>query len=231
VTSDESGDELVLRKAGSPLVAILSELIPYVGGATHATIASYHDQLIRKRRKQFIEKIALGDIRIDDAKLRQDDFIESVLALDDAITRNARREKVALFANLLYSYIELNREVAHEEFRELLAILDVLSERELCVLASLARARARWKRLNSEQENVTKIAGSDLWDEFLREVKDRCGLTDSELLAGVLAALNRTGLYVTTTGAFLDYSGDQGRLTPLYDRFAEVVLREAQHSA
>jgi len=70
-------------------------------------------------------------------------------------------------------------------------------------------------------------------DAFLAAVRQRCFLPNRPLrgtVGGLLARLNRTGLYETFTGRFFDYAGGQGTLTPLFDRLLDLLEWEVSSS-
>jgi hypothetical protein len=220
----------IARTAETGLSAIL-QAIPHVGGsldaAVHAVIDAERERRGNERRAELLDALRRSEITVDSERLQEDEFISNYLAIDSAVTANTRRNKTALFANLLYNYMRLGSNVDHDEVPWLLQVLDSLSAREICALTSLARLRTEWSKL-SEEEKKSRSDGA-YWKEFLEKLSTHCNLRDKNTIAGILAGLNRTGLYVTTTGALLDYAGDEGRLTPLYDRFAEIVLGESKH--
>lgn len=108
-----------------------------------------------------------------------------------------------------------------DTYEEFLAVLDDLAPRE-------AKALVMLRDLEQQHPLGEKDSDSELgramrfWAEFQRRCREELGLSDDQL-PGFLARLNRTGLYRTIVGAYLDYEGDMGCTTGYFDAFIAAL--------
>ena len=78
------------------------------------------------------------------------------------------------------------------------------------------------KTIPIEEGKNALMRATAFWDTFLAEVQRETGIPVAEI-PGMLARLNRTGLYQTFIGTFLGYSGDIGYLTPNFGKFLDAL--------
>lgn len=100
-----------------------------------------------------------------------------------------------------------------------LGMLDDLSLREFNLLIKLEEYEQQHPR--KEDENELQRARR-FWDDFVVDVEQNLNIPREELEA-MLARLIRSGCYEPFVGAYFDYTGGMGKLTPLYYRLKELV--------
>lgn len=181
------------------------------GGAVDADLATYIENFQRDRLRTFFDELEAAKIPPREDLIRSEDFLHAYFATVRAVLNTRRREKIQLFAKLFSSYVKGEHVKTVDGYEEYLAVLDDLSYREFQVLLILHRCEQKTPR--NEGENDFQWA-SQFWQEFLEEVSRVVGLPQNQI-PGMLARLNRTGLYKTLTGI----SGDMGALTPNFQSF------------
>ena len=77
------------------------------------------------------------------------------------------------------------------------------------------------KHPSEKGENPLQRA-SKFWGDFESEAQKEFGL-GRDLLQGALTRLARSGMYQEITGAFTDYGGGRGYLTPMFAEFMKTL--------
>lgn len=203
----------LLRRYESSYVRPFVDLLPGVD----ATL--YHFRL--QRLHAFFDELAKGNIDLTEEQIENEDFLHAYYATVRAVANTRRREKIRLFALLFVNYIQ-NGDLCEDNtdvFDEVLAILDDLSYREFQILTILHSFETTL--LPDKDENPERWI-SHGWDDFLSAVASELGIP-SDHIQGMLARLNRTGLYETITGTFFGYRGGGGHLTPNFATFMDAL--------
>lgn len=206
------------------LAGLVPALGPLVSSATAATQALYE-----KRVRTFLERFDAAGGLITPELLAQDNGLHMVDVTLRAVVRTHREAKIDLLARLLAGAVrkEIDDE-AVDEHEEYLRIIDDLRPRELELLVILRGLETAYVPDPEWVGNkFAQVMG--IWPEFQAEARQKLGIEEDELV-GILARLNRTGLYRTLTGMALGYGGDQGATTVLFDRFIAAIDRGAAHS-
>ena len=103
---------------------------------------------------------------------------------------------------------------SYDRYEEELAIIDELGYREFIVLSILSR----YERENPLLPGMNRLQRArKFWREFEKEAAQAVEIEPAEV-EGYLQRLSRTGLYQPITGAYLDYTGGLGHLTPRFER-------------
>ena len=211
--------ELAKRYEKNPVVRALVQLIPFgVGGAADVALTTIIDNIREDRARTFFDELAARDFPLIEKEIQSEDFLHAYFATCKAALNTRRREKIRLFAQLLNSYAFKVTEF--EEFEEHLSILDGLSYREFRILVTLKK----YEEANPPKpEGENELQRADrFWDDFLSDCEAKLKIPNDEI-NGVLNRLNRTGLYQTIVGTYLNYTGDRGRLTSNFYRFIEQL--------
>jgi len=210
--------ELAKRYEKSPVIRALVQLIPLgIGGAADAALTTIISNIREDRARTFFDELAAQGLPLTEKEMQSEDFLHAYFATCKAALNTRRREKIRLFAGLLHNYASNPTEF--EEFEEHLSVLDDLSYREFQVLVILKQ----YEEANPQRQEENELKRANrFWDGFLAECATKLKIPTEEI-NGMLTRLNRTGLYQTIVGAYLDYSGDRGRLTPNFYRFIEKL--------
>jgi DNA-binding MarR family transcriptional regulator len=176
--------------------------------------------LRRARIRAFRNELTLLNIEPTEEEVRSREFMEGFIAAAARAENTTREEKIKLFARLFRSYWHegIFTPEMFDQYEEELAIIDELSYREFILLLILDR----WEQQHPLQSGMNRLqrAGT-FWAEFEKEVAGTLGVDGVEVEAH-LQRLSRTGLYQPITGAYLDYTGGLGYISP---RFARLKTR------
>lgn len=200
----------------NPLIRALVQLLPY-GSAFDVGLSTTLANIRADRARTFFDELEQTGLSLTEEQIKSEDFLHAYFATCKATLNTRRREKIKLFARLLHNYAANPTEF--EEFEGNLSVLDDLSYREFQVLVILKQ----YEETNPHRQDDNELKRARrFWDDFL----DTCAIKlkiPIEEINGMLTRLNRTGLYQTLVGAYLDYEGDIGRLTPNFYKFVQKL--------
>ncbi len=114
--------------------------------------------------------------------------------------------------------------MAADEYEDYLAVLDELSYRELCVLATLEQFEEQFPAQLDQNEHQRV---EQYWDEF-RELACRRRVVPADELDPLMMRIQRSRAYQESLGSFFGgLARGKGFLTSTYHRLAELIrLRE-----
>lgn len=214
---------LVERYEKSAVIRALVQLIPMGIGSAADTALLTRIQAIRSERARiFFDELSAGAVDLRPELLESHEFLHCYFATATAALRTQRKEKIQSLARLLRSSTLNGKITVIDQYEEFLSILDELSQRELLVLVALSELEQRHPRQGDESELQRT---NRYWDRFVQKLEADLSIPQAEVGA-VLTRLNRTGCYETITGAFFDYEGGKGKITPLFYRLKELALSE-----
>ena len=198
------------------LVRALAQLIPY-GGGVDAFLTGKLEDIRRERIAAFFEALAANRIELSEEVIGSEEFLHKYFITAKAAINTRRREKIALFGNLLANGA-LPSACDADEYEDILRILDELSFRELRALSILDSfsKRSRDRKQNDLQWTET------FWAQFERMVGSELALAKNQV-RDFMNRIARTGCYEMFTGGFMDYTGGKGKLTPTYHNLKKFV--------
>lgn len=205
----------------NPVIRALIQLVPIVSIADAALVTKI-ENIRTKRAKIFFDELGNGTVQLTQENIESEDFLHCYFSTLKAASNSHRREKISYFARLLTSSITLSEISTIDEYEEYLSILDDLSFRELDLLIVLSRYEKEYF-LQGDKNPLQRA--NRFWDQFSSEVCSKFSISNGEL-DGMLARLNRTGLYKTIIGTYAGYKGGQGELTPLYTKLEKMIRAE-----
>jgi hypothetical protein len=148
------------------------------------------------------------------------DIIRAILITTEAVTKSHREEKARSFARLLVAGIQDPPRISlGNEYEDYVGILDEVSWRELEVLALLAKFEEPHLEIHTALDYKLVVT---YWSEFLQELTTELSIPPAEI-QGLLARLNRTGLYSTLLESLWGGIGIVGNLTGTYYRLAAMI--------
>lgn len=214
-------EQLGNRYQNNPVIRGLIQLIPLgIGAAADVVLIKKVEKMRSDRAREFFDELGNGTVQLTQEMIESENFLHCYFSTVRAALNSYRKEKIRYFARLLTSSITSSEISTIDEYEEYLSILDELSFRELELLVVLSR----YEKDNFLQDDTDQIQRPNrFWDQFYSEVCSRFSLSDGEL-NGILARLNRTGLYRTIIGMYPGYTGEKGELTPLYTKL-EIMIR------
>ena len=196
-----------------------------LASASDVAIMSAIENMRHKRHRAFYDELAMGTHLLSADVIQSEDFIHDYLCSLRAAVNTRRQEKVRLCARLLLGAIRTGQ-VGSDKFEEFLAILDDLSLREFSILLILQQFLKDNPVQMLDRPDAESVFENDLqranrfWLQFEQAVSEQLRVESAEFHA-VLNRLNRTGLYESIAGTYLDYKGGRGLLTPLFDEFTD----------
>jgi hypothetical protein len=174
-----------------------------------------------RRAELFKSELIALNIDPSEERLRKGEHLEGLLATAKRVQEATNERKIRDFAAMFATYYGGGHFHSIDHFDEYLSILDELSAREIQVLLILHKHELA-SPLNGR--NHLQRANA-IWNAFALEVRDKVGI-EPEHIPAILTRIQRTGLYETITGAFLNYGGGRGYLTALFADFI-VTLKIA----
>lgn len=213
-------EELGKRYEHQPLIRALVQLIPYgIGSAMDTALVTFLNKVREERARAFFDELAKGKIVLTQEQIANEDFLHAYFATARAALNTRRREKIKLFGRLFTHYCQGAGLTDTDTYEETLAVVDDLTLRELQVLLLLRDFESNNPVLPGQN---TLQRATQFWASFLQRVEDENGIPKTEV-PGYLERLNRTGLYQTFVGGYMDYTGDKGYTTPNFDRFLQFL--------
>ena len=205
----------------NPVIRALVQLIPIVS-IVDAALVTKIEKIHTKKARVFFDELENGTVQLTQEMIESEDFLHCYFSTFKAALNSHRREKICYFARLLTSSITLSEISTIDEYEEYLSILDDLSFRELKLLIVLSRYEKEFF-LQGDKNPLQRA--NRFWEQFSLEVCSKFSISDGEL-DGMLARLNRTGLYKTIIGTYVGYNGGRGELTPMYAKLEEMIRLE-----
>lgn len=210
----------------APVMRALLQLIP--NWAVADTLLQQRVNEIRSDRvRTFFDELGQGRNELSDDLIQKEEFLHRYFCTLRAAVNTRQREKIRLLARLLKNSMADDMPSATDEFEEQLAALEAITLREFSVLRCLRELETANPQTPGENElqNANRY-----WHSFKMQSMKTCSISEDSF-AAFMARLERTGLYLRITGAFLDYTGDVGRTTPLFARLLCFISNsEIEHS-
>lgn len=215
--------QLANRYQTNPILRGLIQVIPLgIGSAADVALVTILENIREDRAKEFFDELGNGAIQLTPEIIEKEDFLHCYFSTVRAALNTRRRAKIRYFARLLTSSICSSEIATVDEYEECLGIIDEISYRELGILVVLSRYEKEYPY--QARENDIQRANR-FWDQFSSEVCSKFSIPKEEL-DGILTRLNRTGLYRTSVGGYLGYTGGRGKLTPLYTKLEKLIRPE-----
>ena len=219
----ETIEQLGNRYQTSPLIRAIIQVIPLgIGSAVDVALDTIIEENRHDKARDFFDELENGNVQLTQEIIESKEFLHCYFSTFKAALNSHRREKICYFARLLTSSITLSEISTIDEYEEYLSILDDLSFRELEILIVLSRYEKEYF-LQGDKNHLQRA--NRFWDQFSSEVCSKFSISNGEL-DGMLARLNRTGLYKTIIGTYTGYKGGQGELTPLYTKLEKMIRAE-----
>ena len=205
--------------ADSPNLRAILQLEPTGVGSAYEVMLSHRISEMRNRRfRIFMDELSRGDRELTPELIDSDKFLHAFFCTTRASLNTNREEKIRVFGRLLL-YAARENVLNTDTFEEFVSILEDLSVREFQVLLLLNEYEQVTQR--EEDQNDLQFAKS-FWSDFEKSVNEKLGIDELEL-PSILTRINRTGLYETFTGTFLDYRGGKGKTTVLFEKFVKWI--------
>jgi hypothetical protein len=212
-------DELVRLYGDSPIMRALAELLPG-GGALNELMAHRAAEIDRERLKTLLDEIAAGARPLTQETIASEDFLHCFFATIRASRLTRQRQKIRLLGRLLTASFDPTAPPAVDRFERYLGILDEMTFEEIQLLSIVSKHE---KAADPEGNPVQRT--NRYWSALKAEASASLGLPEASI-EPLLTRLSRTGLYQPITGAYLDYEGGRGMLTPLYEELATLISTE-----
>lgn len=210
--------KLSVQYSDRPTIKALLKLVP--GWSSADTLLQKRaDEIKSDRLTVFFDELAQGKRELTDELIQSDSFLHAYFCTLRAAMNCRQHEKIQNFARLLDSSLDPTLHVSEDEHEELLALLEEITLREFAILRDLRNRELAHPR--QEGENALQHARR-YWADFRAAAVETYSVPDESFNA-FMARLERTGLYLRFTGAFLDYAGDIGTTTPLLARVIALV--------
>jgi len=210
----------------------LSGWVPLLSGANTYFVERL-SQLERERTEALFSYLDQSGAELTPELIASDDFLHCFTITVQAAQRTRRNGKIRLLARLLLAAGDGKSIADTDEYEELLATLDDMTNRELSILVTLERyeqttAYAMLRQGDYEgAEEVEERRENDFqraerfWPSFVQEAAESAGVRPEEMRS-MMSRLNRTGLYQTFVG-YWDMRQGSGYLTPRYYRLRQLI--------
>lgn len=207
---------------GQTWIRSLIQLIPFgLGSAFDVAASGKAFDYRRRRMRVFFDELASGAAPLSEEVIESEDFLHCYFRTVEAADRSRVDSKIRRLARLLRCGFSSTELAGVDEFEELLASIDSVSDREFSVLVLLRRYEisATGKHVENELARV-----GTYWHQFRHDAIHDCGVRRDELNA-FLMRIERSGLYARIAGSYYDYDGNSGKTTPIFHRL-EQLLRD-----
>ncbi|GAA0106651.1 hypothetical protein UT300013_32750 [Paraclostridium sordellii] len=211
--------------ANNPVIRGLAETIKILNPAlsiADGVLLSSINNVQQKRMKVFFDELESGNINLSEEIIKSDDFLHKYMITRNVVTKTNRKEKIKIFAMLFKSSINNEGDFTVELYEEYLNILDELYYREFYILSKLYKFENKYP-LEPNEDGLKRC--TKFWNEFLNEINHELDIDKDEIDA-ILTRMTRTGCYKEFTGAYWDYTGGQGKLTPIFNKIQELISSE-----
>ena len=175
------------------------------------------------RTRALLDSLSHGKLELSEELIESEDFLHCFCTTYKAVLNTRRREKIELFARLLKSAFTETRPRDIDEFEEFISILDDLTYEEWCALTILDSFSSRSRKAGDNDLRWSRT----FWDEFRRTVERQLKIPSDEFTP-FMNRLGRTGLYDQLVGAYLNYAGGVGKLTPRFHRLKSFINSQTQ---
>jgi hypothetical protein len=222
----------VMRAIIKTTISVLATVLPAAGelDALDEALLAHVARMRQNRTRIFYDELAHGAHKLTEELIQTDDFLHAYFSVLRASINTKREEKIRLFARLLLGAVTANQ-LGDDRFEEFVEILDDLSVRELEILYIVKRFEDAYplqevalSRNPSEPETELQFI-SRFWPELEATLEDEVNILPEELPA-ILTRLQRTGLYQTFAGLYLDYRPGEGKVTALFTEFAHWLQEQ-----
>ena len=210
-------DKVVALYLQNPVLRTFVRVFPY-GGLMDVAVAAFNEAY-KHRMDVFYEELILLNINPATERLKEREFVDAFIATSRRVVETTQDDKIRRFAAMFTSYCNGGCFESVDHFEEYLSILDELSNREFQVLLILNKYEEKYP-IKSGDSPLQRATG--IWGAFADEVEKQVGIGLAELTP-ILTRSQRTGLYEHFTGAYMDYSGGKGCLSPLFHRFLAAL--------
>ena len=226
----EEGDKAPLERvfewyeANVPMrLGVAALAVPTMGKAALFDIAitSALAYLRRKRIECFRNQLVVLNFKPTEDEIKSEEFMDAFLATASRIQQTRRDEKIKLLTRLFAGFWATGDYTvdAFEAYEHDLSVLDETDLREISLLSLLASFEEQVPLQKSE--NLVQRSGR-FWDKFLQAASTQLGI-DSVEVENYLQRISRTALYQPLNGAYWDYYGGRGYLTPRFYRLRERI--------
>lgn len=220
--------DAVLISMGFPLASLFTTGIK--------GILSY---MIQGRIETFFTQLKENPGKISEQSVQSQEFVHKFIITYNAVCRMNSQDKIKLLANLLANGAD-SEEISVDEFEEVLAILEGLSNREIAVLVKFEelynktpekreaitapRVSVGGKPLVSQDSSASSVDEQKYKDfeEELHDYLERTLSIKKEYIKGFLIRLSRSGLYEQFV--YMDGYSGAGKLTPEYFKIKELII-------
>ena len=195
-------------------IPILGELID---GVFDEVLVKYQ---VGKRNE--LLNIILSDSKNITTEMVNDvEFIMNFLKTVEAIDRLASNDKIAYFGNLLKNgYFNTNK-IYIDKFEEYFNAINLLSHRQLALLALLHTYSKKDVMCENEKEIEFKR-----WILYKEDACNSFNLTEEELIS-VLKSAEKSGLCKEVVGAIYGYHGGRFEATTVLDDFVAFITSKS----
>lgn len=208
-----------LEKYDNHVIRGLIQLLPCgIGSAIDVALMKTLENIQRERTMAFFDELAKGDVIVDEELLKSEDFLHAYFATTKYALNTRRREKIEMFARLLKSSLTEENISNIDEYEDFLKVLDELSYRELLALKILDKYSSTAR---SEAQKDLKWT-NQFWNKFEKDITNELKIPKDQI-ASFMDKIARTGCYEMFTGAYFDYTGGKGKLTPMYQRLKKFI--------
>jgi hypothetical protein len=202
----------------SPVLRMLVKLTPGLNIAEAGVLGTY--AWFQHRRLQvFADEFTTLRIGLSNEDVKRQEFFDAYTSTTRHVLSESRDEKIRLFARLLGRFVTDGFVIPIDIYEEYLLILDGMSEREFKLLVLLHRHEISHPLQTGENH---LMRATHFWADFERDAEAELKISKDTLTA-LLTRLSRTGMYQEITGAYYDYSGGKGYLTPEFETFLKAL--------
>lgn len=176
--------------------------------------------MFQNRRLQvFADEFTTLGLTISKQDAERQEFFDAYTSTAQHVLTESRDAKIRLFARLFGEFLRRGCATPIDRYEQHLLLLDEISEREFTMLLLLERHEARHPR---QPDEIPLQRATRFWVGFEGDAEKELGI-DGDVLQAMLGRLTRTGMYLEFTGAYLDYSGGRGYLTPIFTEFLDAL--------
>ena len=206
-------------KANRVIRLLIQLILPGIGSALDVVLIQTLDKIHYERAHAFFDELAKGKLINNEELLKSEDFLHCYITTVQAALKTRRREKIRMFARLLKSSLDDSGPANIDDYEYFLNILDNLGFKEIQALIIFDSFSDSFRDSTNSDPSWT----STFWDEFENKLSEQLNIP-RERVADFMNGIARTGCYEMFTGAYISYTGGQGKLTPTFKRLKEFIL-------